>query len=231
MNFELLLVKDKGDFWKVIGITYSNAMMVEPDCFTLRASLLTIETCKKYLTEGKNIIIDKKIEYSEVQPHNLIINELSELDSKKQRAINEICARMHAAVFAISVIDLMDYLNCYINLINAGYFITDSNRDDKYFEIIEKSQSVAAPEPLKENASFEDEQKFFEQKQQYDDAQNNLLILEKYLNAYDKLSSIKNIINILSDTRDKIQNAQSIEEINTILKIYHTTVTNYKMVN
>jgi hypothetical protein len=42
-NFELLLVKDQHNFWEVIGITYSNAMLVEPNCTTLRATLFTIE--------------------------------------------------------------------------------------------------------------------------------------------------------------------------------------------
>lgn len=31
-SFELLLVKDKIDYWEVEGITYSNAMRIEPGC-------------------------------------------------------------------------------------------------------------------------------------------------------------------------------------------------------
>jgi hypothetical protein len=54
-------------------------------------------------------------------------------------AINEISSRLHQALFSISVIDLMDYLECYVTLLNAGYYITDQNREDKYFEIIEAS--------------------------------------------------------------------------------------------
>ena len=82
-NFELLLVKDKGNFWQVIGITYSNAMLVEPDCSTLRATLFTIEDCKKALTEGKIITLSKAHEYSEVQPNDLIIEVIDELDRYK----------------------------------------------------------------------------------------------------------------------------------------------------
>jgi len=94
-NFELLLVKDKGDHWEVIGITYSNAMLVEPDCSTLRATLFTIEDCKKALSEGKRITISKATEYSEVQPKDLVIETASELDRCKQMAVNEIAARIH----------------------------------------------------------------------------------------------------------------------------------------
>lgn len=231
MDFELLLVKDKGDFWEVIGITYSNAMMVEPDCSTLRASLLTIEACKKYLSEGKNITINKITEYSEIQLHDLVIKDELELDVVKQRAINEISARMHQALFAISIIDLMDYLNNYINLLNAGYFITDKNREDKYFEIIEASQECEEPQSLSDNPTFEEEQQYIEQKQKYDNAQYDLQTLEKYLNSYDKLIELKQKTNFLTETRKNIENATTQEEIEQLLKVYRSNLENYKMVN
>jgi len=70
----------------------------------------------------------------------------------------------------MNVIDLMDYLDCYINLLNAGYYITDSNREDKYFKVIEDAQEAEEPAPLSQDASFEDEQKYIEAKQKYDTA-------------------------------------------------------------
>ena len=94
-NFELLLAKDQGNYFEVIGITYSNAMLVEPDCSTLRATLFAIEECKKALAEGKKITISKIQEYSEVQPKDLVIEAVDELSRHKQMAINEVAARMH----------------------------------------------------------------------------------------------------------------------------------------
>jgi hypothetical protein len=125
----------------------------------------------------------------------------------------------------------MDYLNCYINLLNAGYFITDKNREDKYFEIIEASHSIEEPIPLNDNATFEDESAYIEQKQKYDAAQYDLLTLEKYLNAHDKLTHVKHITDFLNDTRNKIEKANTIDEINTYLKIFRSNLINYKMVN
>ena len=229
-KFELLLVKDQGDFWEVIGITYSNAMLVEPECTTLRATLFTIEECKQALANGKKITISKTIEYSEVQPKDLVIEVIDELSRCKQMAINEVAARMHQALFAVSVIDLMDYLNCYINLLNSGYHITDKNREDKYFEIIEASQEIEEPAPLKEDASFEEEQNYIEQKQKYDNAQNDLSTLEKYLNAYDKLTHLKHTTEFLTETRKKIEESKSIEEIDNHMKIFRSNLANYKMV-
>ena len=230
-NFELLLVKDKGDHWEVIGITYSNAMLVEPDCSTLRATLFTIEDCKKALSEGKRITISKATEYSEVQPKDLVIETASELDRCKQMAVNEIAARIHQAIFAVNVIDLMDYLDCYINLLNAGYFITDANREDKYFEVIEASQECEEPAPLKEDATFEEEQKYIEAKQKYDNAQANLSTLEKYLNSYDNLAAAKSKIKFFTDARKKVEDAQTIEDVELQMKIYRSNLKNYQMVN
>lgn len=229
-HFELLLVKDQGNFWEVIGITYSNALLVEPECATLRATLFAIEDCKQALASGKKITISKTIEYSEVQPNDLIIEVLDELNRCKQHAINEVAARMHQALFAINVIDLMDYLNCYINLLNSGYYITDKNREDKYFEIIEASQEIEEPEMLSDDASFEDEQRYIEQKQKYDNAQNDLSTLEKYLNAYDKLTHVKHITDFLTETRTKIEKASTIEEVNTHINIFRSNLANYKIV-
>lgn len=229
-GFELLLVKDQGNCWQVQGITYSNAMLVEPDCSTLRATLFTIEDCKKALAEGKKITISKTQEYSEIQPHDLVIESVDELSRCKQMAINEVAARMHQALFSVSVIDSMEYLNNYICLLNAGYFITDANREDKYFEVIEASQECEEPEALTGDTTFEQEQEYLEKKQKYDIAQFNLNTLEKYLNSYDKLTHLKQISDFLTSTRQKLEDAISIEEINNTLNIFRSNLQNYKIV-
>ena len=129
----------------------------------------------------------------------------------------------------MNVIDLMDYLNNYVALLNAGYYITDANREDKYFEVIEASQECEEPAALKEDATFEQEQEYIEKKQKYDNAQFNLNTLEKYLNSYDKLANIKHISDFLTDTRKKIEAAHSIEEISDIMQVYKSNIANYKM--
>ena len=159
-----------------------------------------------------------------------LIEVIDELSRCKQMAINEVAARMHQALFAVSVIDLMDYLNNYIALLNAGYYITDANREDKYFEVIEATQECEEPEALKDDATFEQEQEYIEKKQKYDNAQANLSALEKYLNSYDKLASLKVITTFLTDTRKKLEDASSIEEVDDIMKVYKSNLVNYKMV-
>ena len=124
----------------------------------------------------------------------------------------------------------MDYLNNYVALLNAGYYITDANREDKYFEVIEASQECEEPEALKDDATFEQEQEYIEKKQKYDNAQFNLNTLEKYLNSYDKLTQLKHITDFLTETRKKIEEALTIEDVQQIINVYKTNLSNYKMV-
>ena len=227
-NFELLLVKDQGNFWQVQGITYSNAMLVEPDCSTLRATLFTIEDCKKALSEGKKITISKVQEYSEVQPHDLVIEVTDHLGGCKQMAINEVTARMHQLILAVSIIDSMDFLQTYMQLLNAGIYITDENREDKYLEIIEKSQEVEEPIELNSDATFEEEQEFILKKKQYTDAQTNLATLEKYLNAYDKLTNVKYVYDILNAIKQNIENSTTISDIEKYVNEYKEKLQAFK---
>lgn len=118
----------------------------------------------------------------------------------------------------MNIIDAMDYLNCYMKLMAAGIFITDSNREDKYFEIIEAAQENEEPAPLKEDATFEEEQNYIEQKKKYDVSQENLSTLEKYLNAYDKLAKINFTNTLLNNIKESIQTAESVQAVNDVLK-------------
>lgn len=125
----------------------------------------------------------------------------------------------------------MDYLNDYMKLLNAGCFITDENRENKYFEIIEAAQENEEPTDIPNDSSFEQQQEYIEKKQKYNLAQENLKTLESYLNNYDKLSQYKTIVDFMMDTRKKINDAQSIEDINYIMAVYKTNLENYKIVN
>lgn len=227
-DFELLLVKDQGNFWEVIGITYSNAMLVEPDCSTLRATLFAIEDCKKALHDGKRITISKVLEFSEVQPNDLIINDVNELERIKLVALNEVSARMQHLILTVSIIDAMDFMQTYMQLLNAGIFITDSNREDKYLEIIEKSQEIEEPTQLSQDASFEQEQEYITNKKLFDDAQTNLATLEKYLNAYDKLFKVKYVYDTLNAVKIDIENATDSNTISKIMAEYNKKIDAFK---
>jgi glutathionyl-hydroquinone reductase len=107
-----------------------------------------------------------------------------------------------------------------MKLMNAGIFITNTNREDKYFEIIEKAQSVEEPEEISDTASFEEEVEYVEKKKQYDEAQDNLNTLEKYLNAYDALSKIRFTNTVLSEAKTSIINANNRDDIINAINVY-----------
>ena len=223
-KFELLLVKDQGDFWEVIGITYSNALSVDQTCSVLKASLLAIEKCREALKVGKVVKISKQYEFVEVLPHDLIIEDLDGIALKKRLTLQNIQSQMHQNIIAVCVIDAMEFLQTYMQLLNAGIFITDENREDKYLEIIEKSQEVEEPAELSQDATFEDEQKYIAQKKQYNEALFNLQVLEKYLNAYDKLFKIKYVNDILNTVQQSVEAATTEKEIDDAMAKYMSKI-------
>lgn len=219
-DFELLLVKDIGDWYELVGITYSTALAIDSITKPLKASFLTIQKAKECLKNGEYVTIPKILKFSEVQPGELIINDQDRLSLKKKSALNEINARMHQSIIGVSLIDAMNFMNNYLKLLNKGYYITDDNREEKYFEIIEQAQSIEEPVVLKGDYSFEDEQKYIDDKRNYDNAQNTLTILENYLNAYDNLSKIQNVCNILNESKEKIESATTEQEVAIIKDEY-----------
>jgi isochorismate synthase EntC len=52
--------------------------------------------------------------------------------------------------------------------------------------------------------------------------------LEKYLNAYDKLFRIKYVNDLLNNAKNKIENAQSIDEINNVIQEYKQQIDHFK---
>jgi hypothetical protein len=226
-DFELLLVKDASDFYELVGITYSTSLSVDSSLKTLKASLISIQKAKEYLKNGINVTIPKVLKFSEVQPDELIVKTEDKLSIIKRCALNEINARMHQSIIGVSLVDAMNFMNNYLKLLNKGFYITDENREDKYFEIIEQAQSIEEPEPLTENYTFEDEQRYIENKKDYDNAQNTLSILENYLNAYDNLTKIQNICNILNESKEKIDSAASKDEILKIKEEYLSQIKNF----
>lgn len=230
-SFELLLAIDKTDHFEIVGITYSDAMCVEPGSVLLRASLLAVEKAKAALKAGKKITVSKTTFESELLPADLVVADVGELERRKLEAVNEVAARMHNLLISISILDLMEYLDTYVKLLNAGYFVTDATREDTYFKLIEDAQSCEEPGELREDCSYEEEVAYAEAKKKYELAQANLTTLEQYLNAYDKLSSLRNTADFLSSTREKINAAATPEELDETLAIYRSNLANYKMVN
>lgn len=121
----------------------------------------------------------------------------------------------------------MDYLESMMKLMNAGIFITNENREDKYFEIIEAAQLTEKPEPIGGDSTYDEEREYLTALSKYEKAQENLKTLETYLNAYDKLAKIRFTNSILNEAKDSINKSQSIEDVKTSMKEYTEKLDKY----
>ena len=221
MKFEILLVKEHDkDSWEVCGQTYLGAPSFGPEYSTLKASKVTLLAAAKALEYGKRVFISKSHEYSEVLPTDLVIEEVDSLLAKKRMAINDINSLMHQNILGVSVVDSFEYLQSYMELLAAGIFITDQNREDKYFEIIEAAQINQEPEPLSPDASIEDEQAYIEKVTAWKESQKHFNTLEKYLNALDKIQKIFGVNQILQTAKTSIEEAKTENEVSEAIKKY-----------
>ena len=221
MDIEVLVGQDLIDTWQIIGtMPMTSNIVLDSTLIRLPASDNAINIVKLALANGKKILVTKTTKNAEITVSDLVIQEQSELQCKKTLALNDINNLINQNIIQVSIIDSVDYLTCYMKLLANGIFITDQNREDKYFEIIEAAQTIDAPAPLSKNATFEEEQAYINQKAKYDTAQDNLETLEKYLNAYDKISKINSVNTLLQDTKKLVINSDTIEEIDSIIKKY-----------
>lgn len=218
---EVLIVEKTDGKNKIVGVQSSTKSIVDSNKFIINASFNTIQIVKYNLSRGNEIYINEENIITEVTPKNLMVIENKDpLIAAKNIALDDINNRINQNVFSMSVIDSMDYLDCMMKLMSNGIFITNENREDKYFEIIERAQSVDEPIQPDSNSSFEEEQQYIEKKREYDIAQSNLTTLEKYLNAYDKLSKIRFVNNLLNDYKERVQSASSVSDVELIVKEY-----------
>ena len=218
MELQVLIINEQPTQYQVIGIANAVDYIKTTNRF-LFASKNALSLVNDALLNGNQIFINKNsiINKKEVTPDDLQIIVMSGIEKKRNVALTEILKLANKNIFAVNVIEAMDFLNCYMKLLNAGIFITDQNREDKYFEIIEAAQENEDPEPPSENATFEEEQTFIENKRKYDVAQENLSTLEKYLNAYDKLAKINFTNTFLNNIKDEILSAETEDQIDEIL--------------
>lgn len=224
MKIQLLLGRDCGKFWEICGVTYVGAGSFGQDYVELRASKVAIEAVKIALANGKRIAVSKSHKFEEILPSDLVIEKLDELTTKKRIALDDVNALMQQNTLGLCILDAMSYLKSYMDLLANGIFISNSNREDKYFEVIEAAQENPEPDPLPADATVEEEQAWLDKKRAYQSAQDNFKTLEAYLNSLDKLQKIDFVNGILREAKESIESAESEEDINKAVAKYKETV-------
>lgn len=227
INTEVLVVQQQKqvDCYTVVGISYGNALTVDARYKTVRASRFAIDMVKNALKAGKVVKIPVKTEGPEIRPVDIIIAEPGdELTVEKRVLLNEISMAIGQNALGASVIDMFDFMTAFSKLADYGIFITDENRDEKYFEVIDKAQQVEAPADLPDGASYADEQEYLEKKRKYAFAQSSLQALEHYLIAYDKIKIMYSFDKKLKELTAEIDAASSPEELKPIREKFNSLV-------
>lgn len=229
MNIDVLRVDSSlKNFYEVVAIQPIDSLIQDDSKDLLKASHITLMIVKDALKCGKKILIPKNLQYSEVKPSDLSILDIDDkLTLVKTSAKRYVLNLLNDNITKVNILNVIDYMQCYMKLMNSGIFITDDNREDKYFEIIEASQSCEEPKQLDENASFEQQYEYSVAKSKYEKSQDNLKTLETYLNAYDQLSMVNFMHKFLHSMLDDIDNANAIEDVDAILEKNEEQIKNY----
>lgn len=154
------------------------------------------------LREGKKLYLPKQLQTGEIDISDIIVVESdSELETYKQTMILKI--RDYITTTRLTKLSLINVFK-FIILTNwmwlNNIIITDENREEKYLEWVTKASELAETDP--------------------DESERLINRLETYLDSYDKLSYIETIITGMEEVINDIENAESIEEIDTLYNDY-----------
>lgn len=191
MIYDLALVQDRGTYWFVTNVTQNTLdNLVNEDEKILKLSHMSHQLIKEALMSGKKVHIQKSaLRTTEVLPGEFTITdglENNELENLKESSIIKVRMLVTPELSKISSFSMYGFIVLNNDLSNAGYFITNNNREEKYLEILETG----------------DEQLI--QK------------LEDYLNYKDEIEQLSSLERKFSQFKKDIQEGDSKEKIETL---------------
>lgn len=158
--------------------------------------------------------IPSKTACDEVLPSDLVVSESGdELETAKRVAVNEINSAITQNAVCASAINAFGFIAAFCRLADHGVFITDENREEKYFEVIDKAQQTENPAELPAGASYAEEQEYLEKKKKYAFAQSTLESLEQYLVEYDKIKPVYYFDKKAREAVSEVLASQTVEEV------------------
>lgn len=219
IDTEVLVVQpsDANGYYNVVSVSYGNTLAADSRYKAVRASRLALDIAKNALKAGKAVSVPAKVDGPEVRPVDVVISDAGdELTVAKRVLSNEINAAIGQNSAGATAVDVFGFLTAFSRLADHGVFITDENREEKYFEVIDKAQQTEAPADLPEGASYADEQAYLDKKRKYAFAQSTLEALEQYLVSYDKIKSMYSFDKKLREMAAEADAAQTVEEVEAV---------------
>ena len=188
-RYEIALVEDLGTYYKVNGLSYNTLDFIPTENESyVNLSYNAYKFIDEAIRKDKIIRILKPLKGNEVliEDIQIVDNNLSELEIIKNAAFMRFKSKVTPVMTKESGLVLYDFIMANNELASKGYFITDSNREEKYIEIVET------------------------------DDENLISELELFLECKDKLeraSFLKKQTNELKKDLEKCKNVDEIQEL------------------
>jgi hypothetical protein len=190
MIYDLALVQDRGPNWFVTNITKNTLdSLADKEEKILKLSAVSYEIISGALKDGKKVFIEKNMLTNEVLPFEVNVVENDEnniLEDTKNSSIIKIRMLVTPELAKISSFSLYGFTVLNNDLANAGYFITNDNREEKYLEILETGDEKLISK------------------------------LEDYLNYKDEIETVASLERKFQTFRRDVKDASSVEEIKEI---------------
>lgn len=138
--YDLAMIEDRGTYYQVIGLTKNTFdVMADSDQKYIKLSSAAYDVIAAAIRDGRGVRLPKTMISNEVLPGevNVIDPDSDELSAAKQAAILRANSLASLNFAKTSGIVYYNFIVLNNELIDAGYVITDKNRDQKYIEIIE----------------------------------------------------------------------------------------------
>jgi hypothetical protein len=191
MIYELALVQDRGSHWFVTNVTKNTLdNLADKEEKVLKLSYMSYELIKQALLSGKKVHIQKTaLRTNEVLPGEFEILDFEKTDilsEYRDSAITKVRMLVTPELAKISGFALYGFTVLNNDLSNAGYFITNDNREEKYLEILETGDEKLISK------------------------------LEDYLNYKDEIETVASLERKFQIFRRDVKDASSVEEIKEI---------------
>lgn len=187
MIYDLAIVEDRGSHWLVTNVQQNTLDgTVDRGEKLLKLSYMSYQLIKDAILNNKVVHINKTLTTNEVLPNECQIIDLAvtdELQSARNATTVKIRMLVTPELSKISGFALYGFMVLNNDMVNAGYAITNENREEKYLEILETGDEKLIAK------------------------------LEDYLNYKDEIEAVANIERKFSIFKDTVKRASSVEEV------------------
>lgn len=185
----ILIIQDKGNVWEITDT------IVQPDDYVVDPEMVYELNNKKLFTFIKNKLNSSQIQYpktidGKLIEEDLIIIDYDVISIHRERTLNKGREYISTRLNAVSLFELYEFLVCNLDLIEKGFVITNTNRREKYLEIIDAGDI------------------------------DTIDLLERLLNSKDKLESISGWYNKYRTFESDLYKLNDIKKIDDRFKIF-----------